>query len=252
MIPDPVFYFTALCAVTALGLSKGGFAGLGMVAMPLLCLVIPPLQAAGILLPIMIVQDAVSMWAFRRKWDGSLIAVMIPGVCLGMGIAWLLAAYVPTAYVQIAVGVIAVVFVLVRWLRLLDAGKPARRTIARGIFWGSVSGFTSLLALSGGPPFQAYVLPLRLDKETFVGTFTIYFGIINVMKVVPFFFLGQFSMPNLSTSLALLPFAILTNLAGVWLVRRTPGETFYKIIYVLILLVGLELIRQGATDIWRN
>jgi uncharacterized membrane protein YfcA len=49
MITDPTFYAVAAIAVCCLGLSKGGFIGFGLIATPLLALVIPPLQSAGIL-----------------------------------------------------------------------------------------------------------------------------------------------------------------------------------------------------------
>ncbi len=61
LITDPVFYLAAIPAVTFLGLSKGGFAGVGLMATPLLALVLPPLQAAAILLPILLLQDVISV-----------------------------------------------------------------------------------------------------------------------------------------------------------------------------------------------
>jgi uncharacterized membrane protein YfcA len=57
MIPiiDPWFYFAAIPAVIVVGLSKGGFGGtMGMLAVPILTLAISPVQAAGIMLPILV------------------------------------------------------------------------------------------------------------------------------------------------------------------------------------------------------
>ncbi|MBI3436456.1 MAG: sulfite exporter TauE/SafE family protein, partial [Proteobacteria bacterium] len=89
VITDLSFYLAAIPAVTALGISKGGFSGLGLMAVPLLSLVMPPLQAAGVLLPILIVQDMVTVWAFRRTWDGWNLRVMLPGSAIGVGAGWL-------------------------------------------------------------------------------------------------------------------------------------------------------------------
>ena len=72
------------------------------------------------------------------------------------------------------------------------------------------------------------------------------------MKVVPYFLLGQLNPTNLSTSVVLLPLAIVSNMAGVWLVRRTPTEFFYKIVYILIFLIGLELIYTGTLAVLRE
>jgi uncharacterized membrane protein YfcA len=68
-LTDPLFWLLAVLAVTALGLSKGGFSGVGMIAAPLLSLVLPPLQAAAIMIPIMIVQDTISVWVYRHDWS---------------------------------------------------------------------------------------------------------------------------------------------------------------------------------------
>ena len=109
-----------------------------------------------------------------------------------------------------------------------------------------LAGFTSTLIQAGSPPFQVHVLPQRLPKMTLVGTSTLFFAAVNAMKVAPYFALGQFSTENLAASLALLPLAIATNFLGVWLVRRTPTELFYRIAYVLVFLICLALIWQGA------
>src|ERR1700751_1184332 len=69
VITDPLFYVLAIPAVTFLGLSKGGFAGLGMLATPLLALIVPPLEAAAILLPILFVQGALSVWSYSCAWS---------------------------------------------------------------------------------------------------------------------------------------------------------------------------------------
>ena len=46
MITHAGFYLAAIPAVTLMGLSKGGFAGIGMLGLPLMALAIPPVQAA--------------------------------------------------------------------------------------------------------------------------------------------------------------------------------------------------------------
>jgi uncharacterized membrane protein YfcA len=253
LITDPLFYALAIPAVVALGLSKGGFVGVGQIGTPLLALLMPPLEAAAILLPIMLVQDAVSVWAFRKDWSGRNLAVMLPGAIVGIGAAWLLAAHISDSMVRIAIGVITVLFVLYSWLGA-RLPAPVRRPPSRlrGTLWGIMSGFTSTLCQAGGPPFQMHVLPQNLAKMTFVGTTAVFFASVNWLKVVPYFALGQFSTAGLGTSLALLPLAIATNFLGFWLVRITPQELFYKITMALMLVIALELTRSGVTDMLRG
>ncbi len=250
MITDPVFYAFALPAIFFLGLSKGGFAGAGLLATPLVALYLPPLQAAAIILPLLISQDIISVWVYRRDWDAWNLKVLVPGAVIGIGIAWALAAYVSDSHVRLIVGLIALAFVLNAWFgRIPEKVTP---TIPRGIFWGALSGFTSTLIQAGSPPYQVYVMPQNLPKMTFVGTTAIFFAVINLLKVVPYFALGQFSAENLATSAVLLPAAYATNMFGIWLVRRTPTELFYRIAYLLVFLVSLELIRGGVMGIWRG
>jgi uncharacterized membrane protein YfcA len=248
VLTDPFFWLVIIPAVTFLGLSKGGFAGIGMASTPLLALVLPPLKAAAILLPILLVQDAISVWVYRREWSLWNLKVLTPGAVIGVAAAWLLAAHVSEAFVRLAIGLIGVGFSLNTWLSRFPE-QAARPNTASGVFWGALSGFTSTFAQVGAPPFQLYVLPQRLDKMTLVGTTAIFFAAVNVMKVVPYFSLGQFSAEGLSLTLVLLPLAIGTNFLGIWLVRRTPTAVFYKIAHVLVFLVSLALLLQGAYEL---
>jgi uncharacterized membrane protein YfcA len=253
VISEPLFYPFAIIAVTALGLGKGGFAGVGVMATPLLATILPPLQAAAILLPILIVQDAISVWVYRRDWSAWHLKVMLPGGLIGIGIAWALAKQVSDDFVRLVVGVIGVSFALNAWLGR-ERTQPKQPSVPGGVFWGTIAGFTSTLSQAGGPPFQVYVLPQRLPKLTLVGTYTIYFAALNIIKIGPYSALGQFSTTNLETSIALLPVAVAANFLGIWLVRRTPTGLFYQIAYVLVFLISLELIRSGATalvQVWR-
>jgi uncharacterized protein len=247
---DPIFWIVATIAVTLLGLAKGGFTGVGMVATPLLALIIPPLQAVAIMLPILLVQDVISVWAYRRDWDAWNLKVLIPGGLIGVAVAGLLAAYVPDAAVRLTVGVIGTSFVLWRWFGPASGDIGIRPSAASGVFWGALSGFTSTLANAGAPPWQVHMMPQHLPKLIFAGTGAIYFAAVNVAKVGPIFALGQFSTDNLFTSALLFPLAIATNFLGIWLVRVTPQELFYRIVYVITLLISLELIRNGVTAIW--
>ena len=165
-----------------------------------------------------------------------------------MGVAWALAAHVSDALVRLVVGMIGFSFVLYIWLGRVPK-EPRQPSAASGVFWGGVSGFTSTLAQAGAPPFQIYMLPQKLDRFTFIGTNVIFIALVNWMKLVPYFALGQFTTATLATSAALLPLAIATNFLGIWLVRRTPTVLFYKIAYVLMFLISVELTRSGITQL---
>lgn len=251
LIIDPLFYAFAVPAIVFLGLSKGGFSGIGMVSTPLLALMLPPLQAAAILLPIILLQDVLSCWIYRRNWDPWNLKVLIPGAAVGVGAAWLLAAHVSDGGIRLLVGLIALGFALYAFLtrgRPLD--KLPRPSAPLGVVWGGLAAFTSTLIQIGGPPYYAFVLPQRLEKLLYVGTTCWFFGLVNMMKVAPYFGLSQFSTAGLATSAALIPLAIASNFLGIWLVKVTPEALFYKLTNIIVLLLGLELTRQGVVDVF--
>ena len=253
MITDPLFYAAAIPAVVLLGLAKGGFSGLGLLSMPLLSLVLSPVQAAAIILPILLVQDAVSVWVYRHSWDRRNVMILVPSAILGTGTGYLLAAQVSDAAIRLAVGLIAVGFALRRIVleRRKTPPAPTRSDVPRGIFWGWVTGFTSMIAHAGGPPFQIYVMPQRLPRDIFVGTGAIFFAVNNWMKVPPYFALGQLTAGNLATAAVLFPLAIASTWAGVRLVRYVSGERFYTFVYILLVFVGAKLIWDGLAPLHR-
>src|SRR6266700_1915489 len=133
IIADPLFYPIAIIAVSALGLSKGGFAGVGVMSTPLLATILPPLQAAAILLPILITQDVISVWVYRRDWSAWHLKVMLPGGLLGIAIAWALATQVSDAIVRLVIGLIGVSFALNAWFGPKAAEGAGRRLLGRGV-----------------------------------------------------------------------------------------------------------------------
>src|SRR5450830_1514733 len=110
LITEPMFYVIAIPAVIFLGLAKGGFSGVGTAATPLLALYLPPLEAAALLLPILVCQDAISIHAYRREWSAWNLKVLVPGAAIGMVLGWLFASYVSDDAIRILIGVIALAF----------------------------------------------------------------------------------------------------------------------------------------------
>ena len=168
IIPDPLFYLLAIPAITALGLGKGGFAGVGMISTPLLALTMPPLQAAAILLPILLIQDVISCWVYRREWSAWNLKVLTPGAVVGVGAAWLFAAYVANALVEIAVGITGVCFALYTWLGKVP-GHPRRPSVRVGMLWGALflgEAITPTMAAGCGLVLLGTALIVRQDPRT--------------------------------------------------------------------------------------
>jgi len=250
MIDNPWFYVAAVPAMIILGISKGGFGTIGILHIPILAMAISPVQAAGIVLPILVVSDVIAVFAYRRKYDWGVLKIMIPGALLGIAIGWLTAAWVTEHQIRLIVGIVSVLFAVDYWLRHKRNVIAHQPNVAKGVFWGTVTGFVSFVSHSGGTPFQMYTAPLRLNPLVFAGTSVIFFAVTNAVKVIPYFFLGQFDRENLITAAVIAPIALPSVFLGVWLVKRIDPVTFYDLIYALIFLVGLFLVWQGAASIF--
>ena len=95
-----------------------------------------------------------------------------------------------------------------------------------------------------------YVLSQKLPKMLFVGTTAMFFASLNPLTVVPYVALGQFSTKGLGTSLVLMPLALAANQLGLFLVRRISQELFYRLTLILMLVISIELTREGILQLW--
>jgi uncharacterized membrane protein YfcA len=200
------------------------------------------------LLPILILMDMVSLWTWRGQFNGQTLKFMLPGGMAGIAFGWAMASVVTDEAVRLVVGTVAILFVM-RWLwRLVQKDdRPAEHSALKGGFWGAIAGFTSFVAHAGGPPYQIYAMPLKHNPRTYTGTSVIFFAVVNAVKLVPYFALGELGEHNLALSAVLLPIAPVATLAGAWLVRRMRTEIFYPFMYAMIAIVGGKLIYDGLT-----
>jgi uncharacterized membrane protein YfcA len=245
MITDPWFYAAAIPAVFVLGLAKGGFTALGLLMVPIMALAISPVRAAGITEPILVLTDVVAIISYWRVYDSTTLRIMLPGALVGLAVGWATAAYVNEVYIRLILGLISIIFALQYFVLGERRPEPRAQNAMAGAFWGALSGFTSFVSHSGGPPYQIYTTPLRLDPRQFAGTTVIFFALLNAIKLAPYYYLGQFDAENLITAAILIPVAIPSVLLGVWLVKRFDPRRFYTLIYATILLIGLYLTAES-------
>ena len=245
MIDDPVFWLCAVFAVLITGVSKGGMGGMAVFAVPLMALTISPVQAAGIMLPILVVMDGFTVTAYRKHWDKKLVFFMLPFAVAGIALGGLLAQCVSEDFVRICIGIIALSFVAFSVIKPAADGGFIRGNTYMAALCGALSGFTSFLAHAGGPPFKIYALPQGLPPRIFAGSAAIFFAVVNMTKLLPYALLGQLSGANLKTSLVLIPLAPIGVWTGVWLVKKIDPVVFYRIMYSLLTVVGLKLLWDG-------
>jgi uncharacterized membrane protein YfcA len=242
------FWVVAAVATFLVGASKGGLPGIGILAVPVLSQAISPVMAAGLLLPLYVLSDIYGLWLYRHNYNLGIIKLMVAASCIGLGIGWATAHFNSDELVKLMVGLIGIWYtadLVWRTSRKVELA-PQPPNIPKGVFWGTLAGFTSFVAHAGGTPFQMYVLPQKLDKMTYAGTIQITFAIINLLKLPPYWMLGQISEASLIDCLYLAPVAFVGAWAGYKFTKILPEKTFFRWVEGALFIVSLKLIWDAA------
>ncbi len=245
LITDPYFYIVSVPAVLLMGVSKSGFgSGFGSLAVPVMAMAVTVPQAVAIFMPILLLMDVLGMAAFRKDFDASLLKFLIPCGLAGIALGALLFKLLDAHMVAGIVGAVTLVFLAQRWLfrPKVDSVPPPKWM---GAILTATTGFTSFIAHSGGPPINAYVIPMRLSPVRFSATMAFFFFVMNLAKWIPYALLGLLDLRNLLTSLVLLPIAPLGVWLGVWMTRRMNPLLFYRLVYVGMFLTALKLLSDA-------
>lgn len=244
---DPTVIIISFLAVFLVALSKSGLVGsLSFVGVPLLSIVMPVTQAVGVMLPVLLAMDAIGLIAYRREIHWPNLKILLPGAITGIIIGWIFFAFISEGMVRLMVGVVTILFCLDEWLPLRKSLSGLSPSKPWGWFWGSIAGFTSFVSHTGGPPYQIFMLPQRLKPTLYSGTTVVFFAVVNATKLIPYAFLGQLSVSNLTISATLVPVAVFGMVLGVFLVRRISTALFYKMAYFLAFILALKLIYDGV------
>ena len=245
LIHDAAFYAVAVPAVLMMGLSKSGFlGGFGSLAVPLMALVIPVPQAAAIMLPLLLVMDATGLQQLWRHCDRALLRWLLPAGLYGTAVGTLLFGVLSPATVAGVVGALTLLFLAQRLMFPPRADHPPPPK-PLGFALGIASGFTSFVAHAGSPPFNAYVLPLRLPPLTYAATASVFFAAVNLSKWIPYAWLGLIDLTSMATALVLMPLAPVGVWLGVWATKRIDPSWFYRLAYAGMGLTGAKLLYDG-------
>ncbi|AYF86488.1 sulfite exporter TauE/SafE family protein [Pseudomonas sp. JS3066] len=239
-------FLLGIPAVLLTGISKGGFGGaLGGIAVPLLALMMPPTQAAAIMLPILCMADITGLRRFYGKWDLHNLKIMLPGALLGVLAGTLSFGLLSERLLGLMIGGIAIVFFLLNVLNAAATQSPSTPKVVKGTLLSGIAGFTSFVAHAGGPPIMMYLLPQQMDKVRYVATVNCFFLLTNAIKLVPYALLGQFTTTSLTASLALAPIVVAGVWLGIWLQGRVNHTWFYRIAWAGLLVTGIQLLVQN-------
>jgi len=201
-------------------------------------------QAAAIMLPLLMVMDATGLQQLWRERDRALVRLLLPFGLLGIVVGALLFGVLSAKTVAGIVGAMTLAFLAQRLLfPPRRGGKPAPLWVGRAC--ATASGFTSFVSHAGGPPISAYMLPLKLEPRVLSGTMAVFFAAVNAAKWIPYAALGLIDLPNMVTSLLLMPLAPVGVWVGVRLLRRMDPRWFYRLAYAGMFLTGVKLLWDG-------
>ncbi len=240
------YWIVAGFAAFLMGLSKGGVPMIALLAVPLMSLFMDPAHAAGLLLPIYIVADMYAIYLFRRAFSVRNLKILLPGAICGILTGYVAVAHVPGDATKLLVAGIGLSYLFNALRQRISRREvpPRPADVPRGLFWGAVAGLTSYISHAGGPPFQAYVLPQKLDKMVYLGTTTIFFSIVNLLKVPPFVLAGQITWESFQQAAWLAPFALAGAWTGASISRVLPEKVFFTLIEVALAVVSLKLLYE--------
>lgn len=256
--------FIALaCAAVLVGFSKTAISGTATVAIVLFAMVLPTRESTGVLLVILMVGDVLATWTYRRHVEWSLIRRLILPVLAGIVVGAFFLAFAPVALLKPVIGGIVVVMSGIQAVRMWSAARAARAAraapgagesaavdtgpVARaghagsGAIFGSLAGFTTMVANAGGPVMTLYLLRSNLEVTRFVGTLAWFFASVNLTKLPISIGLGLVRPQRLLLCLALVPAVVVGAVLGRWLISRISRSLFEKVVLVVAGLSGLYL-----------
>jgi len=235
---SPLFWTLALIGVLLTGISKSGFAGgAGVIAVPLLALVMPAEQAAALMLPLLIIMDTNTVYLYRKIIDTQALKPIALAALIGIAIAGTAMAALPSSVLQTSLAFFCIAFACWHKLTLILGKLPGAAFI-----WGTISGISSTLLHAGGPPITIYFMSKGFSKAVWVAQAALFFAFMNLVKVIPYSLNNLWSLDYLLISIALVPIALAGIFIGHTIQAMISEELFTLVCRVLLGLIGVFLL----------
>lgn len=247
-MPGPFTCMIVVAAVFVIAFMKGAFGGgFAIVGIPLLALVMDPIEAGALLAPLFVAMDlfALRHWS-PSTWSKPDLKVLIPALIVGIGFGTWLLGVLDGRAVAILIGGVTLLFAL-RWLVGGGRTVPRQRSIVGAVIAGTASGVTTMVAHSGGPPLAMYLLRLGLPKNIYAGTTSLFFTAGNIIKLLPWIWLGSIAGTSWGLMLLVLPAVPVGVWIGWKLHERLDEIMLYRVLYALLVIVAAKLVWDGVS-----
>ena len=237
------FSIILILVALIIGLSKGGMgAVLGVLITPLLSLVMPVAAAISLALPLLIFGDVFALWFFWKTWDMHYIRLLLPFAVPCILAGTYLLANLSNSTLRPVLGIFTLLFVVYKVVDYRLKSFDYHPRDWHGYLAGGASGLGSALANAGSVPFTAYMLLQDVTPQVFVGTTSLYFAIVNWIKVPSYVAAGLLDLSKLAGVIWALPLIPLGVYAGRWMIKRINKRAFEYVMLVVLVIASAVLL----------
>ena len=227
----------------AIGVSKTGLPGVGILVVPLMALAFPAKPSVGLLLPILIFADIFAVGYYRHHGKWKHLAKLLPWAIVGIGVGYVVLSKINSDMLKPVIGVIVLGMLAIRLRSILKSDPqklPDHWTFAA--MMGLLAGTTTMMANAAGPVMVLYLLSMHFPKQKFIGTAAWFFFIVNWIKVPLMGNLGMITAASLKMDLMVFPAVVAGAAAGIWLLKRIPQRLFNILALILAAAAAIKLL----------
>lgn len=220
------------------GFSKTAIGGMSLAAVVAAAAVLPARDSTGVVLVMMLVGDTVATWTYRHDVDWRLIGRLVVPVLIGIGVGAGFLAFADNNLLKRTIGAILLILLIVGiWSHKIAAHRPG----VAGAY-GTLAGFTTMVANAGGPPMNLYLLAAKYEKIRFLGTTAWFFFAVNVTKVPFSVFNGILRPDTALTAVLLAPFVFVGAFTGRWAIKRIDQQLFERLVKTFVAVSAAYLL----------
>ncbi|MHC5144329.1 MAG: sulfite exporter TauE/SafE family protein [Planctomycetota bacterium] len=227
----------------AIGVSKTGLPGVGILVVPLLAIVFPAKPSVGLLLPILIIADLFAVGYYRHHGQWRHLVKLLPWAVIGIGFGYVILSKIDSQTLKPLIGLIVLAMLAIR-LRSILKNDPQHmpQHWSFAAIMGLLAGAITMMANAAGPVMVLYLLSMHFPKQKFIGTAAWFFFIVNWIKVPLMSNLNMITATSLKIDLMVFPAVVLGAVAGIWLLKRIPQRLFNIIALLLATAAAIKLL----------
>ncbi len=245
---DPSILLVAAAGALVLGAAKTSFPTAALLVIPILTMRLDPRMALGILMPLYVFADLVAITSYRRGLNIATALRLMPGAAVGMVIAVVVGQQLSAAIFNRVLGVLILSTVGLTLLLRTPTNGVTRQLPRWSVpLVGVAAGFATMIGNSGGPLVSIYLVLGGLSNQSFVGTASIFYLLVNLTKIPLHLAVWQSVtwQQMLTVSALVFPAAMVGTFIGRWVLTRVPVETFRRIVLILTAIAASRLVFMG-------